>query len=251
MTPSSAIDTLWQRYRADGDPEVRAMLLDEYLGLVHHCARELAARLPASVELDDLMSAGALGLIRALESFDLGRGLAFSTYAIRRIRGAMLDDLRARDWRPRSVRARARQVEAATNELEQALGRRPTPQELAERLGITPDTLAGWQADLDAGTLVSLDAAPQEGAPRLEETLRDTSVAAPEEALDQADEMARLREAMAHLPERERLVLTLYHFEELSLRQIAEVLHVTESRVSQIRTQALRRLRQHLQEDRP
>src|SRR6185312_1853025 len=125
-------DALWQRYRGTGDPAARAQLLDRYVGLVYHAAREIGARTPM-VEIDDLVSAGALGLVRALESFDLSRGLAFSTYAVRRIRGAILDDLRGRDWTPRSVRVKRRRIDAVAAELEGHLGRAPSPAELAQR----------------------------------------------------------------------------------------------------------------------
>ena len=120
-------DQLWQRYRESGDCEARSQLLDQYLGLVHHSARELAAKIPQSVELDDLVSAGTLGLIQAMEGFDPARGHVFSTYAMQRIRGAMLDDLRSRDWLPRTARSRARKLAAAIATLETQLERPPEP----------------------------------------------------------------------------------------------------------------------------
>jgi RNA polymerase sigma factor for flagellar operon FliA len=238
-------DVLWERYRESGDVAARAQLLDRYLGLVHHVVREIAARTPA-VELDELVSAGTLGLVRALECFDLSRGLAFSTYAVRRIRGAILDELRSRDWTPRSVRAKNRKLQATTSALQAKLGRAPAPRELAGALGIEVETYWQWRNAIEGNVAVSLDAvvAPnQNGGLKLEEVLGDPDAALPGEALTGAEQVARLREAVRALPERERLVLALYYYEELNMRQIAEVLHVTESRVSQIRAQALRRLR--------
>jgi RNA polymerase sigma factor for flagellar operon FliA len=238
-------DALWARYRATGCPEARAQLLGRYLGLVHHVAREIGARTPA-LEIDDLVSAGALGLVRALESFDLSRGLAFSTYAVRRIRGAILDDLRSRDWTPRSVRVKARRLAAAVTDLERRLGRKPDHDEVATAVGIDLATYWDWRTAVDGGVMVSFDTAASPGqrnALSLEETLNDPDAPLPGQELAQKEQVAGLREAIASLPEKERTVLALYYYEELNLRQIAEVLHVTESRISQIRTQALKRLR--------
>jgi RNA polymerase sigma factor for flagellar operon FliA len=248
---ASLTDALWQRYRATGDPAARTQLLDRYLGLVHHVAREIGARTPM-VEIDDLVSAGALGLVRALESFDLSRGLAFSTYAVRRIRGAILDDLRSRDWTPRSVRVKNRRITAATAALEAKLGRAPEPREVAAVLGIELETYWDWRASVDGGVLVSFDTVSSNGQRHtlsLEETLNDPDAPLPGQELTQLEQVAGLRGAIGRLPDKERTVLALYYYEELNLRQIAEILHVTESRISQIRTQALRRLRDMLAND--
>jgi RNA polymerase sigma factor for flagellar operon FliA len=244
---SPATDLLWRRYRADGDPEARTQLLDRYLGLVHHVARQIAARVSDCVELDDLVSAGTLGLVQALESFDLSRGLAFSTYAMRRIRGAILDELRSRDWVPRSVRAKARQLAAVIATLEAQFRRAPEPSEVAKALSLDMNTYWRWREEIDGAVLVSLDGSVSldhhESAP-LEETLSDPGLPLPGDALSKEESVAVLRSAIGALPPKERTVLALYYYEELNLRQIAEVIHVTESRVSQIRTQALKRLRE-------
>jgi RNA polymerase sigma factor for flagellar operon FliA len=249
----SLTDALWARYRETGDVDARAQLLDRYLGLVHHTAREIGGRTPA-VELDDLVSAGTLGLIRALETFDLSRGLAFSTYAVQRIRGAILDDLLARDWTPRSVRVKGRQIAAAVSTLEKKLARSPEPKEIAEVLNIDVETYWQWRGAVDSGVVLSFEGDAtyrDDGAlASLEQTLEDPNAPLPGTALAQDEESTLLREAIAELPEKERLVLSLYYYEELNLRQIAEVLHVTESRISQIRTQTLRRLREKLSAER-
>lgn len=244
---ASVTDALWARYRSTGDPAARTALLDRYLGLVHHVAREVASRAMQS-ELDDLVSAGTLGLVRALESFEPERGLAFSTYAVRRIRGSILDDLRSRDWIPRSVRAKARRLATAVTELQRMLGRLPEPAEVAQAIGIDIDTYWQWRNVVDGGTVVSLDsgAGNDRGATTLAETIEDAQADRPGDAMDRQEELDALREAIASLPEKERTVLSLYYYEELNLRQIAEVLHVTESRVSQIRTQAIKRLRSRM-----
>jgi RNA polymerase sigma factor for flagellar operon FliA len=201
------------------------------------------------VEVDDLVSAGTLGLVQALESFDLSRGLAFSTYAMRRIRGAILDELRSRDWVPRSVRAKGRQMAAVVAQLESRLGRAPEPQEVAGALSLDMETYWRWREEVDGAVLVSLDGSvslDHAESATLEETLTDISAAVPGEMLGREETVATLRHAIGLLPPKERTVLALYYYEELNLRQIAEVLHVTESRVSQIRTQALKRLRSRL-----
>ena len=240
-------DALWARYRTNGDTVARAQLLDRYLGLVHHVAREIGARTPA-VEVDELVSAGTIGLVRALDSFDLSRGLAFSTYAVRRIRGAILDDLRSRDWTPRSVRVKNRKLLAATAELQGRLGRMPEPRELASALGIDLETYWKWRGAMEGNIMVSFDGVMpgNRTAITLEETIDDPEAPLPGQALAHAEEMQGLRQAITALPDKERVVLTLYYYEELNLRQIAEILHVTESRISQIRTQALKRLRNRL-----
>jgi RNA polymerase sigma factor for flagellar operon FliA len=245
---STLTDQLWQRYREHGDCEARAQLLDQYLGLVHHAARELAAKIPQSVELDDLVSAGTLGLIQSLEGFDPSRGHVFSTYAMQRIRGAMLDDLRSRDWLPRAARSRARKLAQVIGILESRLGRQPEPRDIALELGIDIETYWRQWADCDRASTVPLDATMPDSAPgsaRLEETIADPDAQDPAQFVAREDGLAHLREAIAALPQKERTVLALYYYEDLNLRQIGEVLHLTESRVSQIRSQALRRLREN------
>jgi RNA polymerase sigma factor for flagellar operon FliA len=239
-------DALWARYRSEGDPEARAQLLVRHLGLVHHVAREVSRRIP-SVELGELVSAGALGLMKALDSFDLSRGLAFSTYAVLRIRGAILDDLRSRDSTPRSVRMKRRRIEAVAASLEAQLGRAPTPKEAAERLGIDLATFWKWK---DAVGIYAEAEAPRPSQGRRfardAESHADPSVELPTQRLVESEHVAHLRKLISGLPEQQRRVLALYYYEELNLRQVGEVLRVSESRVSQIRSQALRRLRTEL-----
>jgi len=240
-------DALWSRYRANGDADARTQLLEQYLGLVHHAAREIGARTPA-MELGDLVSAGTLGLMRALDSFDVSRGLAFSTYAMTRIRGSILDDLRARDWTPRSVRSKSRQHAAAVAQLERRHGRAPKPREIAGALGLDLPTYWTWHSAIQSTTMVSIHESPVEtddGA-TIEETLDNPDAPLPGEELEAEEQRELLRAAIAELPEKERTVLALYFFEELTLKQIGEVLKLTESRVCQIRTQTLRKLRGRL-----
>jgi RNA polymerase sigma factor for flagellar operon FliA len=239
-------DVLWARYRTAGDQDARAQLLTRHLGLVHHVAREVSRRIP-SVELGELVSAGALGLMKALDSFDLTRGLAFSTYAVLRIRGAILDDLRSRDSTPRSVRMKRRRIEAVAAALEARLGRAPSAQELADRLGIDLATFWKWR---DAVGIYAEAETPRPSHGRRfsrdAESHADPSVTPVPQKLVESEHVAHLRRLISHLPEQQRRVLALYYYEELNLRQVGEILEVSESRVSQIRSQALRRLRAEL-----
>jgi RNA polymerase sigma factor for flagellar operon FliA len=198
----------------------------------------------AQVEAADLESAGTLGLLRALDKFDPSRGLAFSTYAVQRIRGAILDDLRARDPAPRSTRHNARRLAAATSRLEQRLGRPPAPVQVAEALGIDLSTLWRWQAALPPTSTLSLDDAM--ASAQFEAAL---GTPAPQGDLLDAEQTASLEAAIARLPERERAVVVLSFYERLTLREIGRRLDVSESRISQIRSQALRRLRDWLLTD--
>ena len=241
------IDALWARYRGTGDPQARTQLLDRYLGLVHHSAHQLARRISRDVEIDDLISSGALGLVQALEGFDPGRGLAFSTYAMPRIRGAMLDELRTRDWMPRSVRMRSRQLRAAQADLQHKLGRQPGHEELAHALAIEMPVYWRWVEEIEGRAVLQLDATHDDGdeqGPRLAESIADVLAADPGDLLESQETLVRLRDAFERLSQRDRLVLSLYYYEELNLRQIGEVMHVSESRISQIRTRALKRLRE-------
>jgi RNA polymerase sigma factor for flagellar operon FliA len=236
-------DLLWSRYRSAGDLEARAQLLTRHLGLVHHVAREVSRRIP-SVELGELVSAGALGLMKALDSFDLSRGLAFSTYAVLRIRGAILDDLRSRDTTPRSVRVKRRKMESVAAELEGQLGRAPTARELADGLKI--DLATYWKWKDAVGTYAEADAprpSPGRRISRDAENHADPAASSAPQRLVESEHITHLRQLISRLPEQQRRVLALYYYEELNLRQVGEILHVSESRVSQIRSQALRRLK--------
>lgn len=237
------------RHPHDSDAAAtRDAVLRQHLGLVYHVAHGLARARAADVELDDLVSAGTLGLIDAVEHFDASRGLAFSTFAAPRIRGAMLDELRRLDRVPRSVRRKTRQIDSTTTTLAGALGREPGHGELAEGLGIDMATLWRWQAERESTFVVSLDRARSgaEHGPGAGEWLAGTSSDEMDDAITHGQEAAHLRDAILRLPEQERTVLSLYYFEELKLSEIARVLEVSESRVSQIRTKAMTRLRRML-----
>jgi RNA polymerase sigma factor for flagellar operon FliA len=240
---------LWRRYRRSRDLTTRSELLERHLYLVRLLARKLSMRIGRTVEIDDLISAGTLGLVQALEGFDVSLGNAFVTYASRRISGAMLDELRNRDWVPRSVRSKARKLYQASSRLESELGRSAQPGELARVLDIDEPTYQAWREDVDGAVMMSLDEDPTEDL-HVGATL-GARLSQPE-AMDALDSLGReesvttIAGALAALPERERMVLVLYFYEELNLREIAKVLHLTESRISQIRTAALKKMRRGL-----
>ncbi|MES1259589.1 MAG: FliA/WhiG family RNA polymerase sigma factor [Gemmatimonadota bacterium] len=250
MAPSSP--AVWNRYVETRDPEARAEILEQHLGLVHHAVRGIAGRVGDAVEYDDLLGAGTLGLVQALEAFDPDRGFAFTTFAMQRIRGAVLDQLRAADWRPRSARTRGRMIAAATVAVEQRSQRRAGATDVAKELGVELETYWEWKSAAESGGTVSLDATlggNEERGPSLTELLTDERTPSPDHGTNSRDRSEILRSALQSLPEQQRLVLTLYYYEELTLRQIAEVLHVTESRISQVRSAAIKTLRARAAED--
>lgn len=242
----SMSSTLDQRAHST-DAATRDAVLRQHLGLVYHVAQQLARARANEVELDDLVSAGALGLIDAFENFDASRGLAFSTFAAPRIRGAMLDELRRLDRVPRSVRRKSRQIDGAVTTLASQLGREPANSELAGTLGIDLPTLWRWQTERESAHVVSLDRPPNGGDDgRGGDWVAGTDGNEVEASITLAQEAGALRDALLALPAQERTVLSLYYFEELKLNDIARILEVTESRVSQIRSKAIQRLRKKL-----
>jgi RNA polymerase sigma factor for flagellar operon FliA len=241
---------LWRRYKSENDEHARERLVVAYSPLVKYVAGRTAAGLPPHVEEADLISYGLVGLISAIERFDLAREIKFETYAIMRIKGAIIDELRSLDWVPRSVRSRAREVERANVKLENALHRAPTDKEMK----ITVDELNESLLAISNSSMVALDelwsTSDSSGDQvSLMDTIEDPSAPDPAKALDVGDLKDRIAESIALLPEREKLVIALYYYENLTLREIGEVLGVTESRVSQLHTKAVLRLRSRMQEE--
>jgi RNA polymerase sigma factor for flagellar operon FliA len=233
---------------------VRERLVVAYSPLVKYVAGRTAAGLPAHIEEADLVSYGMVGLISAIERFDPSREIKFETYAIMRIKGAIIDELRTLDWVPRSVRSRAREVERANAKLEHTLQRAPTDNEIAAELAISVDELNDSLIAISHASMVALDelwsVSDSSGDQvSLMETIEDSRAPDPAKALDMGDLKDRIAESIARLPEREKLVIALYYYENLTLREIGEVLGVTESRVSQLHTKAVLRLRSRMQED--
>jgi RNA polymerase sigma factor for flagellar operon FliA len=240
-------NALWTRYAA-GDEAARSALLEEHLTLVHHVARQMRRKLNGDLEHDELVSAGTLGLLSALSAFEPARGLAFSTFAVPRIRGAMLDELRRLDHVPRSVRRKTRDLASARNQLAGELGRKPSDGEVAKALGVDLSTLWKWEADVDGALHVPLnrpDNDRNEGSRSPADVLADSGPSI-DELIGKEEDVQLLRDALMELKPQERTVLALYYLESLKLHEIADVLEVTESRVSQIRSKALGKLRERL-----
>jgi RNA polymerase sigma factor for flagellar operon FliA len=224
-------------------------LWQRYVPLVRHEALRLQVRLPASVELDDLLQAGGIGLLNAVERYDAMQGTAFTTYAVQRIRGAMLDELRSRDWVPRSVRRNAREVARMMQQLEQKLGRPASEAEVAQAMGVSLSEYRQILLDTNNSQIFSYDEWQEEHGDSAEPVMEGHEAANPLHQLLEGNLRQRVIDAIEALPEREKLVLTLYYQEELNLKEIGAVLDVGESRVSQLHSQAIKRLRARLAQD--
>jgi RNA polymerase sigma factor for flagellar operon FliA len=241
----------WRRYKTGGDEKAREGLVVAYSPLVKYVAGRMASGLPAHVDEADLISYGLGGLINAIERFDLGRDVKFETYAITRIKGAIIDELRSLDWVPRSVRQRARDIERANAKLEHRLQRAPNDEEMSHELGMTVGEFQDALLQISHSTIAALDELwtvndTSGDQVSLLDTITDDNSPDPASLVDATELKDRVADAIARLPEREKLVIALYYYENLTLREIGEVLGVTESRVSQLHTKAILRLRSRL-----
>lgn len=252
MRESAPTDTelkdLWAKYKDEPNASTRDRLILHYSPLVKFVAGRVAVGLPQAVEQADLVSYGMFGLIDAIDKFEPERGFKFETYAISRIRGAILDELRSIDWVPRSVRSKARQIERAYAKLEARHHRPPTDDELAAQLRWSPEQLQVALGQISTVGVAALDEMLSTGGERgesvtLGDTIADTTTTGPVGAFEQVETRQLLSRSINDLPEREKIVLTLYYYESLTLQEIGEVLGVTESRVCQIHTKAVLHLR--------
>lgn len=238
-TPADELDDLWRRFKDTGDPEARDQLVLRFAPLVKYVVGRLRSGLPANVDSNDLTSDGVLGLLDAVTKFDPERGLQFQTYAVARIRGAIVDGLRSTDWVPRSVREKIRDINAAQATLERRLGRGPEDREVAEELGISVAELQHLYAETSYTNLLSLEAAT---------TGEDDAVRVDLDLPDAEDLPEGFLRAVRELPERDQIVIALYYWDRLTLAEIGQVLGVTESRVSQLHSRATLTLRRKLAE---
>lgn len=247
----AALRELWEGFKATGEQHLRERLILHYSPLVKYVAGRVGVGLPPNVEQGDLVSYGIFGLIDAIEKFDLDRAIKFETYAINRIRGAIIDELRSIDWIPRSVRSKARNVERAYQALEAKLQRTPTEPEVAEEMGVTLDELHAIFNQVSFVNVVALDELMNSSADRgdkgtLGDTLEDKNAPDPMGAFESEETKVILAQAIQGLPEREKIVVTLYYYEGLTLAEIGQVLGVTESRICQMHTKAVLQLRARL-----
>ena len=250
-----AIAELWRDFKETADPRLRERLILHYSPLVKYVAGRVGVGLPPNIEQADLVSYGIFGLIDAIEKFDITRAIKFETYAISRIKGAIIDELRAIDWIPRSVRYKAREVEKAYAALEARLHRTPTEPEVAEELGIGLDELHQIFSQVSFVNVIALDELLNVGGERgdklsLVDTLEDTKAEDPVMAFETEETKYLLARAINTLPEREKIVVTLYYYEGLTLAEIGQVLGVTESRICQMHTKAVLQLRGKLNDSR-
>lgn len=245
------LNDLWVQYKEHGSKLAKDKILAEYTSLVKYTAQRISLNLPKSVELDDLIGSGVFGLIKAVESFDLSLGYKFETFATHKVRGAILDELRAQDWVPRSIRTKSKNLQSTYAKLEQDLGRIPYDDEVAEELGVSMSDFESLLTEVAPTTIVSLEESlPERGGDSkslsLIDTIQDPAGADPLKELGYQEVKRILKETIAELPEKEKLVVALYHYEELTLREIGQVLGITESRVSQIHSKAMIKLRSRL-----
>jgi len=245
---ADSLAAAWRDYKDSGSSPARDLLILQFSPLVKYVAGRVAVGLPANIDQADLISYGIFGLIDAIDKYDQSRGIKFETYAISRIRGAIIDELRAIDWVPRSVRAKARQVEKAYSALENRLKRPPSDAEIAEEMGITVPELTAIYTQLSNVSLIALDELMSSDGERgdkmsLVETLEDTKTENPVDAFETEEMKGILTDSINRLPEREKVVITLYYYEGLTLAEIGQVLGVTESRICQMHTKAVLALR--------
>jgi RNA polymerase sigma factor for flagellar operon FliA len=241
-------DKLWAEYQKKPSAELREQLIIAYSQLVKLVAGRLSMYLGHNVEYEDLVSYGIFGLIDAIDKFDMDKNVKFETYASLRIRGAILDQIRKMDWIPRTVRQRQRRIDDAIKSIEMRTGKTASDEEIAQELGVSEDELCSWQSQLKVTNVVSLNEFEEQGAgpePVMDATF-NSHFAQPEDVVEEAELKEKLVEALALLTEKERRVIELYYYEDLTLKEISGVLEVSESRVSQLHTKALLKMRKKM-----
>ena len=243
-------EELWEEYRKTSDPKIRESFVKQYAPLVKYVAGKVMAGMPQNIEFEDLVSYGTFGLLDAIEKFDTSRDIKFKTYAITRIRGAIYDELRSMDWIPRSVRQKAKEIDNVVLKLEAKLGRAPNEEEIAKELGIELKELHTILVKLSATSLVSINEPvflnDDSDKVSIIETIESPESLKPDLIIEKEEVKKIIVKVIVDLPEKEKKVLILYYYEDLTLKEIGEVLNVTESRVSQLHTKAIGRLRSKL-----
>ena len=234
---------LWENYGKTKSPEIREKLILEYAPLVKLVAGRLSMYLGYNVEYEDLVSYGIFGLIDAIDKFDSMKAVKFETYASLRIRGAILDQIRKMDWIPRTIRQKQKKIDSAMKEIEQDTGRMATDEEIAKKLGITDDDYLGWQSQMKITGLVSLDEFLESGTESIPQQGNQHRFESPEEVIEKTELKKTLGLALELLTEKEKKVILLYYYEDLTLKEISNVLEVSESRISQLHTRALQKMK--------
>lgn len=237
---------LWDQYCKTPTPALREQLIIEYAPLVKVVAGKLSMYLGNNVEYDDLVSFGVFGLIDAIDKFDLSKEVKFETYASVRIRGAILDQIRKMDWIPRTVRQKQRKIDEATKAIEGRTGKTATDDQVAEELGISADEYIGWQSQLKVTNVVSLNEFMEQGNEPVMDAKRNSLFAQPEDSIAKDELKKVLGEALELLTDKEKKVILLYYYEDMTLKEISHILEVSESRVSQLHTKALAKMKKKM-----
>ena len=239
-------EKLWEEYQKKKTPELREKLIIEYSQLVKLVAGRLSMYLGYNVEYDDLVSYGIFGLIDAIDKFDLGKEVKFETYASLRIRGTILDQIRKMDWIPRTVRQKQKKIDEAIKQVEMRTGKNASDEEIAQELGLSEDELTTWQSQLKVTNVVSLNEYLEQGAEPVMDARRNSHFIQPEDKVEEEELKQKLEESLEVLTEKERKVILLYYYEDLTLKEISSILEVSESRISQLHTKALLKMRKKL-----
>ena len=239
-------EKLWKCYSEKPTAELREQLIIEYAQLVKIVAGRLSMYLGHNVEYDDLVSYGVFGLIDAIDKFDAGKNVKFETYASLRIRGSILDQIRKMDWIPRTIRQKQRQIDDAIKAIEMRTGKNATDEELANELGLSEEELCNWQSQLKITNVVSLNEFEETGPEPVMDATHNSHFAQPEDVVAETELKDMLLSALELLTEKERKVIELYYYEDLTLKEISRILEVSESRVSQLHTKALLKMRKRM-----
>lgn len=239
-------EKLWDDYMRHPSPELRERIITEYAPLVKVVAGRLSMYLGYNVEYDDLVSYGIFGLIDAIDKFDLDKDVKFETYASLRIRGSILDQIRKMDWIPRTVRQKQKKIDEAIRNIETKIGRNATDEDIAHEIGIRESELNDWQSQLKVTNVVSLNEFLEQGGEPVMDAQNNAHFIQPEDAIAQEELKKVLSETLELLTEKERKVILLYYYEDLTLKEISNILEVSESRVSQLHTKALLKMRKKM-----
>ena len=239
-------EKLWESYLKKPQPEIREQLIMEYAPLVKIVAGRLSMYLGYNVEYDDLVGYGIFGLIDAIDKFDITKDVKFETYASLRIRGSILDQIRKMDWIPRTVRQKQKKIDEAIKIIEAATGRNATDDEIAEALGLTGEEFLNWQAQLKVTNLVSLNDYVEQGSEPVMDATHNSHFAQPEQVIEEEELRKVLEESLELLTEKEKKVILLYYYEEMTLKEISNILEVSESRISQLHTKALGKMKKSM-----
>lgn len=239
-------EKLWEMYQANRTSELREQIILEYSPLVKVVAGRLSIYLGYNVEYEDLVSYGIFGLIDAIDKFDTDKEVKFETYASLRIRGAILDQIRKMDWIPRTVRQKQKKIDEAIKKIEMETGKTALEQDIAQELGLSGEELSEWQSQLKITNVVSLNEFMEQGSEPVMDARNNSHFIQPEERVQETELKEKLNEAIKQLTEKERKVILLYYYEDLTLKEISKILTVSESRVSQLHTKALAKMQKSL-----